>query len=101
VNVGVHPAIAPVLQLYPLPTRQTPAQAAQGIGRIDLTNETPADENYFVGRFDYTVNGTTNVFVRYTGDLASVFEPNSGSAIPLWHSDNQTSNQIGRAHVCT
>ena len=39
VNVGVNPAIAPVLQLYPLPTRQTPAQAAQGIGRVDITNE--------------------------------------------------------------
>jgi outer membrane receptor protein involved in Fe transport len=99
VNVGVHPAIAPVLQLYPLPTRQTPAQAAQGIGRVDLTNETPADENYFVGRFDYTVSGTTNVFVRYTGDLASVFEPNSGSAIPLWHSDNQTSNHYVTAEL--
>ena len=39
VNVGVNPAIAPLLQLYPLPTRQTPAQAAQGIGRFDITNE--------------------------------------------------------------
>ena len=36
VNVGVNPAIAPLLQLYPLPTRQTPAQAAQGIGRFDI-----------------------------------------------------------------
>ena len=36
VNVGVNPAIAPVLHLYPLPTRQTAAQAAQGIGRIDV-----------------------------------------------------------------
>ena len=40
VNVGVNPAIAPVLPLYPLPTRQTPAQAAQGIGHTDVTNET-------------------------------------------------------------
>jgi carboxypeptidase family protein len=92
VNVGVNPAIAPVLQLYPLPTRQTPAQAAQGIGRIDLNNETPAHENYFVGRVDYTISNTTSFFVRYTGDIASVFEPNSGSAIPLWHSDDKTSN---------
>jgi hypothetical protein len=82
VNLGVDPAIAPVLQLYPLPTRQTPAQAAQGIGRVDLTNETPADEDYFVGRFDYTIAGSTNLFVRYTGDVASVFEANSGSPIP-------------------
>jgi hypothetical protein len=99
VNVGVHPAVAPVLQLYPLPTRQTPAQAAQGIGRFDITNETPADENYFVGRFDYTITNTTNLFVRYTGDVASVFEPNSGSAIPLWHSDDDTSNHYVTAEL--
>ena len=99
VNVGVHPAIAPVLQLYPLPTRQTPEQATQGIGRVDLTNETPGDENYVVGRFDYTVSNTTNLFVRYTGDLASVFEPNSGSAIPLWNSDDKTSNHYVTAEL--
>ena len=74
-------------------------QAAQGIGRVDLTNETPADENYFVGRFDYTVTNTTNLFVRYTGDLASVFEPNSGSAIPLWNSDDKTSNHYVTAEL--
>ena len=99
VNLGVNPAIAPVLQLYPLPTRQTPAQAAQGIGRVDLTNETPADEDYFVGRFDYTIAGSTNLFVRYTGDVASVFEANSGSPIPLWNSDDETSNHYVTAEL--
>src|SRR6186713_1047854 len=99
VNLGVDPAIAPVLQLYPLPTRQTPAQAAQGIGRVDLTNETPADEDYFVGRFDYTIAGSTNLFVRYTADLASVFEPNSGSPIPLWNSDDETGNHYVTAEL--
>ena len=99
VTVGVHPAVAPVLQLYPMPTRQTPLQATQGIGRVDITNETPADENYFVGRVDYTINGSTNLFVRYTGDVASVYEPNSGSAIPLWPSDDKTSNHYVTAEV--
>jgi outer membrane receptor protein involved in Fe transport len=99
VNVGIHPAIAPVLQLYPLPTRQTPAQAAQGIGRVDVTNETPADENYFVGRFDYAIAGSTNLFVRYTGDVASIFEPNSGSPIPIWNSDDNTANHYVTAEL--
>src|SRR5678815_5587791 len=98
-TVGVNPAIAPLLKLYPAATRQTTAQAAQGIGRVDVTNETPADEDYFVGRFDYTINGSTNLFVRYTGDVASVFEPNSGSAIPLWTSDDKTSNHYLTAEV--
>ena len=99
VNVGVHPAIAPVLQLYPLPTRQTAAQAAQGIGRVDVTNETPGHENYFVGRIDYTVTPSTNLFVRYTLDRASVFEPNSGSAIPLWNSSDDSQNHYVTAEL--
>jgi len=99
VNVGVNPAIAPVLQLYPLPARQTPAQAAQGIGRVDVTNDIPGHEHYFVGRFDYSMTPSTNMFVRYTGDRASVFEPNSGSPIPLWTSTDDSDNHYITAEV--
>src|SRR6185436_8408878 len=93
------PAIAPVLQLYPLPTRQTAAQAAQGIGRVDVTNESPGHEHYFVGRVDYTVTPSANLFVRYTGDRASVFEPNSGSPIPLWNSTDDSNNHYVTAET--
>ena len=99
VNVGVNPAMVPVLQLYPLPTRQTAAQAAQGIGRVDVTNETPGHENYFVGRIDYKLTPSSNLFVRYTLDRASVFEPNSGSAIPLWHSNDDSENHYVTAEL--
>jgi outer membrane receptor protein involved in Fe transport len=99
VNVGVHPAVAPVLALYPLPTRQTAAQAAQGIGRTDVTNEVPGHENYFVGRVDYTLTPSTNLFARYTLDRASVFEPNSGSAIPLWNSSDDSKNHYLTAEL--
>jgi hypothetical protein len=99
VNVGVHPAVAPLLQLYPLPARQTAAQAAQGIGRVDVVNETPGHEDYFVGRVDYTLTPSTNLFVRYTLDRASVFEPNSGSAIPLWNSDDESQNHYVTAEL--
>jgi len=99
VNVGVNPAMVPVLQLYPLPTRQTPAQAAQGIGRTDVTNEVPGHENYFIGRIDYNLSSSSNLFVRYTLDRASVFEPNSGSAIPLWNSDDNSENHYVTAEL--
>ena len=99
VTIGVNPAIAPVLNLYPMPTRQTPAQAAQGIGRVDLTNDVPAHEHYGIGRLDYTLTPSTNMFVRYTNDRASVFEPNSGSAIPLWTSDDDSNNHYLTAEV--
>ena len=99
VTVGVNPAIAPVLALYPAPTRQTAAQAAQGVGLVDVTNTVPGHENYFVGRLDYTMTNNTSVFARYTGDVATVFEPNSGSPVPLWNSSDQTGNHYLTAEV--
>src|SRR5580765_3905074 len=99
VRVGVSPVIAPVLALYPLPTRQSAAQAAQGVGQTDVTNSVAGHENYFVGRVDYTINSRTSLFGRYTGDVASVAEPNSGSPIPLWNSSDDTGNHYATVEV--
>ena len=99
VPVGVSPAIAPVLALYPLPTRQSAAQAAQGVGQTDVTNTVPGHEHYFVGRVDYTISNRTSLFARYTGDVASVAEPNSGSPIPLWNSNDETGNHYVTAEL--
>ena len=99
VRVGVNAAIAPVLPLYPAATRQTAAQAAQGVGQTDVVNNVTGHENYFVGRVDYTANNRTSLFARYTADLASVAEPNSGSPIPLWPSDDETGNHYLTAEV--
>jgi outer membrane receptor protein involved in Fe transport len=99
VRVGVNPAIAPVLPLYPMPTRQSAAQTAQGVGQTDVTNAVPANENYFVGRVDYTITDKASLFARYTSDLASVDEPNSGSPIPLWHSNDESGNHYATAEL--
>ena len=99
VRVGVNPAVAPVLALYPMPTRQTAAQAAQGVGQTDVTNSVKGSENFFVGRVDYTVTNRTSLFVRYAGDVASVAEPNSGSPVPLWNSSDDTGNHYVTAEV--
>ncbi|HET9833120.1 MAG TPA: TonB-dependent receptor [Vicinamibacterales bacterium] len=99
VRVGVSPVIAPVLALYPLPTRQSAAQAAQGVGQTDVTNSVAGHENYFVGRVDYTITNRTSLFARYTGDVASVAEPNSGSPIPLWNSNDETGNHYVTAEL--
>ena len=56
VRVGVNAAIAPVLALYPAATRQTAAQAAQGVGQTDVINSVTGHEHYFVGRVDYTAS---------------------------------------------
>ena len=99
VRIGVNAAIAPVLALYPMPTRQTAAQAAQGVGQTDVTNSVKGHENFFVGRIDYTMNNRTSLFFRYAGDVASVTEPNSGSPIPLWNSADDTGNHYATAEV--
>ena len=99
VNVGVNAAVAPVLKLYPAPLRQTPAQAAQGVAQTDLHNDVPGHENYFVGRLDYTITSAVTLFARYTGDTASVFEPNSGSPVPLWNSNDETGNHYLTAEL--
>ncbi len=99
VRVGVNAAIAPVLPLYPAATRQTAAQAAQGVGQTDVVNNVTGHENYFVGRVDYTASDRTSLFARYTGDTASVAEPNSGSPVPLWPSDDDTGNHYVTAEL--
>lgn len=99
VRVGVNAAIAPVLTLYPAATRQTAAQAAQGVGQTDVINSVAGHENYLVGRVDYTATNRTSLFARYTADTASVAEPNSGSPIPLWASRDDTGNHYVTAEL--
>ena len=99
VRVGVNAAIAPVLPLYPAATRQTAAQAAQGVGQTDVVNSVTGHENYFVGRIDYTATNRTSLFARYTADTASVAEPNSGSPVPLWPSNDDTGNHYVTAEL--
>src|SRR3989441_2298737 len=51
-NVGVAAAVKPVLDLYPLPT--TPLSG--GVGQVNQVDTTRGYENYFLGRFDYTLS---------------------------------------------
>src|SRR5579864_3907659 len=49
VNVGVNPAIAPILALYPLPS----TTLAGGVGSIGEEDNTIRNENYLLARVDY------------------------------------------------
>jgi hypothetical protein len=95
VNVGVNPAIAPVLALYPLPT--TPLTG--GVGQVAQVASSPGHENYTLGRLDYTLSTKTSFFGRYVIDTAEVYDPFAGSAIPLWGADQSTNNQYFTAEV--
>lgn len=88
-NVGVNPAIRPLLDLYPLPT----TQLSGGLGQVSQVETSPADEDYFLGRFDYTLSDKSSLFGRYVRDTANIFDPFAGSNIPLWGADQRTNNQ--------
>ena len=89
-NVGVNAAIKPLMDLYPVPT--TPLSG--GVGQVNQVDTTSGHENYFLGRFDYTLSSKNSLFARYVSDTADLFEPFSGSSIPLWSATNKTNNQI-------
>jgi len=88
-SVGVNAAVRPVLDLYPLPT--TPLGG--GVGQLNQVDSTTGHENYGLGRFDYTLSAHDSIFARYVTDTAYLFEPFSGSNLPLWPATNRTSNQ--------
>src|SRR5262245_8918941 len=88
-TVGVHPAIKPVLDLYPLPT----TLLSGGVGQVNVVDTTTGHENYALGRLDYTLSAHDSLFARYVTDTASLVEPFAGSTIPLWPASNKTNNQ--------
>jgi hypothetical protein len=87
-NVGVDPAIAPILALYPLPTRTT----GGGLGQVDFVDSTVGHENYGLGRVDVTPTRNDTIFGRFVTDTARLTEPFGGSSVPLWPQVTTTSN---------
>src|SRR5207249_2295984 len=94
-NVGVNPAIRPVLDLYPLPT--TPLGG--GVGQLNEVDTTRGHEHYALGRIDYTFSPKDSLFARSVTDTALLVEPFSGSNIPLWPATNKTNNQYFMAEA--
>jgi len=65
----INPIMAPYLNLYPAPNAGE-ASAAQGIGIFTYEFNQPTRENFYQGRFDYTVSEKDSLFARYTSDGA-------------------------------
>jgi hypothetical protein len=87
-NVGVHPAIRPILDQYPQPD----TLIGGGLGQTRLTAESDGAEHYTLARLDYTLTDKDTLFGRVINDRGSLFEPFGGSSIPKWPSDNRTDN---------
>src|SRR5262245_23537621 len=91
VNYGVNPAIKPILDLYPLPT----TQLSNGGGSIPQVDTQTGNENYLLGRIDYTMSPRNSLFVRYVRDFGDTTMPFLGSPLPpRWPEVGSTRNQF-------
>ncbi len=89
--MGINPAIAPILALYPLPT----TRVASGVGSIPEVDTQTGNENYLLGRVDYTMSNQDSVFVRYVRDFGDTTMPFLGSPLPpRWPEVGSTRNQF-------
>jgi len=90
-NVGVNSKVAPILALYPLPT----IPGTGGVGSIPQVDTQTGNENYLLGRVDYTMSPKDSLFVRYVRDFGDTTMPFLGSPLPpRWPEIGSTRNQF-------
>jgi outer membrane receptor protein involved in Fe transport len=89
-NVGVNPAVAPILALYPLPT----TEIGGGVGSLPVVASTVGNENYLLGRVDYNLSSKDSLFVRYVRDYGNIIYPFLGAPTPQWPEVGNTRNQF-------
>jgi Carboxypeptidase regulatory-like domain len=91
VNVGVNPAVAPLLALYPLPT----TELGGGVGSINEVASTVGNENYLLTRGDYIISTKDSLFVRWVRDYGDIVNPFLGSPLPpRWPEVGNTKNSF-------
>ena len=93
--VGVSPAVASTLALYPLPTKEVLSATGQptGTGQLTEVANQVGHEDYVLGRVDYIISDKDSIFMRYVSDRANYANPFGGSAVPLWAETDITRNQ--------
>src|SRR5216117_1294119 len=78
-------SVKPIVDLYPAPTTDLDG----GIGTLITVGGQTAEENYYFGRFDYTLSDNDSLFARYVNDTGTLV---STTAIPLWPTSDRSSN---------
>ncbi len=83
---ALNPYIANILALYPLPTPGAPTAGATPGLTAWYYSEAPfiVNEDYVLGRFDYTLGPKDTFFARYVHDGANLTNPFPSSTIPGW-----------------
>lgn len=99
-NVGLSPAAAPYVLLYPEPS---PGGRNFGDGRAEhiFTDAQPIDVDFFMTRFDHTFSESDSVYVRYTLDDSIKTQ---SEALPIWQTNRVSKNQyvgIGETKILT
>lgn len=98
-NPATAAAIVNTLALYPMPTFGF--NPAAGTGRVNVTGNNIAHENYILGRFDYTMNAKDSFFLRYFYDKQHVIDPYTGGNgspaggyLPYWPERDEGMNHF-------
>ncbi len=91
VDVGVNPAIVPLLDLFPNP-KGAVSPKGTGIVSVPQVATEIAHENYELGRFDYVFTTKDALFTRVVSDRSDFLSPFTFGQVPLWpdlqHSPN-------------
>jgi hypothetical protein len=83
------PAIAAAMALYPTAT----TSLGGGIGNAFQTGSEIGNENYLLGRFDYTLSEKDSIFARYVLDKSTFTNPNPNNGAIGWPDSEPTRNQ--------
>ena len=86
----INPIVAPYVKLFPA-ANAGDASAAQGIGIVAYEKNQPTRENFYQGRFDYTLSDTDSLFGRYTYDGA---DQTVTAGFPDYGTDSVSRNQF-------
>jgi len=85
-NPAINQEIQNLMALYPLPNFVS--SLGNGTGRAVVANPEIGNENYLLGRMDYTLSDKSSIFLRYVLDHADRTFYESG--IPLWPEQDLT-----------
>lgn len=103
-NAANFAAIKPFLNLWTPFTNLTlgpSGNLGNGTQQVNVSANSPANENYVMGRYDWTISNNDSLFVRDLFDNANLIEPFYGN-FPQWGNTDRTRNQfltIGEKHV--
>src|SRR5258708_16509237 len=94
-NVGVNPAVAPFLALYPSPTGP---DLGHGVGLFTSSDKRDTREDYGLVRIDHAFSPTHSVFGRYIMDDSDSQNPYLSTLVPGFPGESSSRDQFFTLH---